>query len=93
MVRFITERRFDGFAAADTATVTDWQRRLIYARARLLWSSGEWGAMPGEIGCIVPVHLLIAGDGNGWKDKDGAPRNKFGMAPGDRDQEHYRGVL
>lgn len=93
MVRFISERRFDGFApaTAQEATAADWRKRLIYARARSIWASAEWGPMPGRDGCLVPAEHLAEGDGDGWLDKD-VP-GKFGIRPGDPDEEIYRGVL
>jgi uncharacterized protein YdaU (DUF1376 family) len=75
MVRFITERRFDGFAPTAPREVSeaDWRKRLIYARARSIWATSEWGPMPGAPGCLVPAEHLLDGDGVGWIDKDPRP--------------------
>ncbi|PYE98931.1 uncharacterized protein DUF1376 [Rhizobium sp. PP-F2F-G38] len=43
-----------------------WAVRLKAARAKGEWSVNEWGPMPGQPGCRVPIDLLHAGDGEGW---------------------------
>jgi hypothetical protein len=71
MVRFITERRFEGFVGANRATAASpeqWQQRLEYGRQRRTWSSSEWGPMPGAPKCLVPAELIQPGDGEGWSE-------------------------
>lgn len=70
MVRYITDRRFDGFMAdaGEPATGPDWPKRLAYARANRRWSSSEWGPLPGMTGCAVPDELIQPGDGDGWSE-------------------------
>ena len=73
MVRFITERRFDGFAEMDAprlGTTEDWVKRLKYGRDLRTWSTPQWGPMPGLPGCKVPPDLLAAGDGAGWSEHE-----------------------
>lgn len=67
-VRYLSKRRFEGFAEGGAGTVTegDWQKRLTWARDKKTWSSTEWGAMPGHPGCLVPAELMIIGDGVDW---------------------------
>lgn len=74
LCRFITKRRFDGYASqqgssatSQTSTDADWLQRLNYARKERLWSVERWGAMPKMDGCCVPPHLLEPADGDGWK--------------------------
>ncbi len=64
--RFISKRRFDGFATQATPAAVDWEKRLSYARKALRWSASEWGPPPGAAGCLVPTDLLQPGDGQGW---------------------------
>lgn len=45
-----------------------WARRLRAARHDKIWDTVKLGPMPGASGCRVPEVLLVAGDGNGWKD-------------------------
>lgn len=70
MCRFISQRRFDGFApkihADYLADDERWNKRLKAARLKSLWASKEWGPPPGQAGCCVPGHLLIEGDGAEW---------------------------
>jgi hypothetical protein len=69
LVRFITERRFDGFvgaARAKAASREDWTKRLNFGRTRKQWSTGEWGPAPGAADCLVPAELIQPGDGEGW---------------------------
>lgn len=68
MVRFITDRRFDGFAAAAKPSnpAEMWGKRLNYARANRRWATAEWGPMPGKEGCKVPSSMQQKGDGFGW---------------------------
>lgn len=68
-VKFITDRRFDGFVGeqrAKLATVDDWTKRLAYARENRKWSTSDWGPAPGADGCLVPRELLLPADGIGW---------------------------
>lgn len=67
--RYLSKRRFEGFAA--TAPAEDeptWRRRLIYARDQRIWSTAKLGPMPGQPGCRVPANLLQPGDGEGWQE-------------------------
>jgi hypothetical protein len=69
--RFISKRRFDGFAPQPpTLDGSDerWAKRLGMARQRQSWSATEWGPPPGQPGCKVPKHLLEPGDGQNWKE-------------------------
>lgn len=72
LCRFIKYRRFDGFAPSEAAGVVvddaQWLRRLKYARHENRWASKDWGPMPGQTGCLVPVKLLEPTDGNGWQE-------------------------
>lgn len=43
-----------------------WLARLSIGRDRGGWSTPKWGPMPSQEGCVVPSHLLVEGDGNGW---------------------------
>ena len=70
--RFISKRRFDGYAEGATQhqpSTADWRKRLLYARNRQQWSTSAWGPMPGTDGCLVPPDLLQRGDGEGWFDR------------------------
>jgi hypothetical protein len=42
-----------------TFTDADWQKRLTYLQEADKWVP-DWGPKPGEPGCLVPSHLLIA---------------------------------
>jgi hypothetical protein len=68
-VRFISQRRFEGFAPPPDKPLTDedWLKRLRYARDKKQWDSDRWGPLPGADGCLVPVHLQQQGDGKGWE--------------------------
>ncbi|RWO04398.1 MAG: hypothetical protein EOS07_29760 [Mesorhizobium sp.] len=70
--RFISKRRFEGFAAGIASAEADegaqWPKRLAYARSNKTWSSSMWGPGPGHRGCRVPADLLNEGDGNGWRE-------------------------
>jgi len=66
MVRFIQKRRFDAYSEAVMSVDADWSKRLSAARTRKLWSSEEWGPMPGNPGCAVPHGMIEPGDGVGW---------------------------
>lgn len=72
MCRFISQRRFDGFAPKIhpdyVADDERWNKRLNAARLRGFWAAREWGPMPGQAGCCVPRHLLKDGDGQGWRE-------------------------
>lgn len=72
MVRFISERRFDGFAGALEAAKVNWLKRLDWARSKRQWSTHEWGPMPGSLGCLAPSNLLSEEDGKGWLDRQHA---------------------
>ena len=41
-------------------TDADWQKRLDHLRDCETWFEDRWGPKPGEPGCLVPSHLLIA---------------------------------
>lgn len=47
-----------------------WHARLSIGRDRGGWSTEKWGPMPGQEGSLVPAHLLVDGDGNGWLEWD-----------------------
>jgi len=69
--RFISKRRFDGFAdvglkLVEAVSEETWVVRLRRARKIAQWSSAEWGPSPGTDGCRVPSHLLDPADGSGW---------------------------
>lgn len=68
MVRFITGRRFDGFAenTSNAYAPEVWAKRLAYARKNKSWATGQWGPMPGVEGCRVPANMLEPQDGVGW---------------------------
>jgi hypothetical protein len=69
MVRYITLRRFEGHAGEISgASDADWSKRLGAARQKKLWTTPEWGPMPGVVGCCVPRHLIEQGDGVGWEE-------------------------
>jgi uncharacterized protein YdaU (DUF1376 family) len=68
--RFISKRRFEGFApgqSAINALVSDqqWAKRLRYGRKESKWAS-DWGPRPGASGCLVPQHLIEPNDGANW---------------------------
>ena len=69
--RFISKRRFDGFAGTSAAaekveTRADWLKRLNYARDTRRWDEANWGPAPNRPGSRVPGELLQVGDGTGW---------------------------
>lgn len=69
---YINGRMFESFNAANVTqleTPAQWERRLAYARTNAVWSSDEWGPMPGHAGCRVPGNLIEPGDGNLWQDQ------------------------
>lgn len=73
--RFISKRRFDGFAAGagDLVGPTGdelWTKRLSFGRRKGLWGSAEWGPRPGQPGCLVPAHLLEPNDGSNWTEME-----------------------
>ncbi|MDL2401573.1 hypothetical protein [Rhizobium mayense] len=75
--RFISKRRFDGYAEIGGAVVTavdekTWRSRLRYGRRLGKWSIADWGPLPGAAGCRAPGHLLEPGDGNGWTEMERA---------------------
>jgi hypothetical protein len=49
-------------AAIDPRSFTDdkWQRCLKYFSDTETWVANAWGPKPGEPGCLVPSHLLLA---------------------------------
>lgn len=51
---------------------TRWIARLKWARERGIWSTAEWGPMPGMHGCRAPPHLLKPEDGKGWREYEQA---------------------
>lgn len=66
--RYLSKRRFDGFTESGAAEVDAqaWASRLEHARKNCIWSTAEWGPMPGQAGCTIPRELLEQGDGEGW---------------------------
>lgn len=75
--RFISKRRFDGYATVPgeaAAAVDDdrWQKRLRYSRKESMWPVASWGPAPGKPGCLVPPALLESGDGEGWAEMEKA---------------------
>lgn len=73
--RFISKRRFEGYAPAPgehPAAVDDekWLKRLRYGRTQGKWSTASWGPRPGEPGSLVPTALLESGDGAGWQEME-----------------------
>ncbi len=68
--RFISKRRFDGFAGSTEPerqpTFDDWRKRLNYARDTRKWDEAAWGPAPNRPGSRVPPDLLQDGDGSGW---------------------------
>lgn len=72
--RFITKRRFDGYAPEPPQPVDEavWQKRLTYGRSRRGWFTDQWGPAPGQVGCTVPEHLLKPDDGAGWREMEKA---------------------
>lgn len=72
---YINGRMFESFNAGNVTqleTPAQWERRLTYARNNAVWSSDEWGPMPGHAGCRVPSDLIKPGDGDDWRDKQAA---------------------
>lgn len=47
-----------------------WAKRLGFGRRKSMWGSADWGPRPGEPGCLVPAHLLEAGDGTNWTEME-----------------------
>jgi hypothetical protein len=72
-VRYLSERRFEGFAPLPAAAPTDadWLKRLGVARSNRTWSTANWGPKPGEAGCMIPAGLIQPGDGEGWREYQG----------------------
>lgn len=68
--RFLSKRRFEGFAEQAVSTVDDaqWVSRLEYGRSKKQWSVAGWGPAPGAPGCGVPAKLLVPSDGADWKE-------------------------
>ena len=67
--RYLSKRRFEGFTHRPPAlpvSDADWNKRLLFARNRKIWSETQWGPRPGTDGCPVPPELLMPGDGEGW---------------------------
>lgn len=72
---YLNGRMFESFSATNVTeleTPAQWKRRLTYARGHGIWSSVEWGPMPGHAGCRVPIDLIQPGDGDGWRDQRAA---------------------
>lgn len=70
-VRFITQKRFEGFAVTADGTAEikiDWQKRVSFARKVKEWDLRNWGPMPHQPGCQAPPELLEPSDGQGWKE-------------------------
>lgn len=38
----------------------DWRRRLKFSQENSTWDDAAWGPEPGEPGCLVPSHLILA---------------------------------
>ncbi len=78
LCRFISKRRFDGYAAGQQPTASEqvsaeqWAKRLRYARHERRWASVIWGPMPGFPNCLAPTHLIEPGDGQGWSEFENA---------------------
>lgn len=68
--RYLSKRRFEGYAADGARPVDDrvWAERLVHARKHFVWSTAEWGPMPGLSGCWASPHLLEPKDGTNWKE-------------------------
>ncbi len=71
--RFISKRRFEGYADAAQPAATavgddDWRKRLNYGRNEGRWSTPRWGPAPGKPECRVPQHLLQPTDGADWRE-------------------------
>ena len=66
---FLNGRMFETLGSAaitELETPTQWQKRLVHARAKQEWFPVKWGPAPGRDGCRVPADLLLPGDGDGW---------------------------
>lgn len=44
-----------------------WDERISFGRRNRAWPA-KWGPMPNTPGCVVPAHLLLPSDGQGWKE-------------------------
>lgn len=68
--RYLSKRRFEGFAeaAAPVETEKTWETRLGWARGKRQWPVHQWGPIPGQPGCRAPTGLLQPGDGDGWQE-------------------------
>jgi uncharacterized protein YdaU (DUF1376 family) len=68
--RYISKRRFEGFAEATAPAETEktWLTRLGWARGKHQWPVHQWGPMPGQPGCRAPAGLLRPDDGDGWQE-------------------------
>lgn len=66
---FLNGRMFETLVPAPRATSREqWGLNLAHARQNLVWSTAEWGPMPGALGCRVPADLLLPTDGTNWKE-------------------------
>lgn len=72
--RFITKRRFEGYAPEPPLPVDEaaWLKRLNYGRREGKWASDKWGPAPRRPGCLVPENLLQPDDGAGWREMEKA---------------------
>ncbi|WP_085033913.1 DUF1376 domain-containing protein [Ensifer aridi] len=70
--RFITKRRFEGYAPEPPQSVDEaaWIKRLNYGRREGKWASDKWGPAPKRAGCLVPENLLQPDDGAGWREME-----------------------
>ncbi|UXN69925.1 DUF1376 domain-containing protein [Devosia neptuniae] len=73
--RYLSKRRFEGFASGAASGPEDWWKRLTYARTNKKWSTIEWGPLPGAVGCRAPRELVEPGDGVGWAEWKQRPAN------------------
>ena len=74
LVRFITDRRFDGFAQATATSSTgpasvvasvsdhEWRARVEFYRDTVQWPYGNESPAPDERGCIIPPEILAEFD-------------------------------
>lgn len=60
-LRFLSERRFDGFIAVvpifENTDERGWRDRLTAFRSKAMWSP-KWGPKPGDPGCKCPQQIL-----------------------------------
>lgn len=68
--RYLSKRRFEGFAEATAPAETEktWLTRLGWARGKRQWPVHQWGPIPGQPGYRAPAELLRPGDGEDWQE-------------------------